>query len=197
MASVWVKRGIILASSALLIGGATLGVSYAQGTPSGPPAPGPRMEMMHQLMDKVAANLGITTDRLQEAFRSAHDELGLPDRPPGAMGRHHWRGGRDSGPGEFRRPGGDGEFRGPMAPGAFRGQDGELRGPMAGLDTVTSTLGITPQQLMQELPGKSLADVARAHNVDPSVLATALKAQADSRIDQMINTPMPERPERG
>ena len=41
-------------------------------------------------------------------------------------------------------------------------------------------------QLRQELPNRSLADVARAHNVDPSKVADALKAEASTWIDQLM-----------
>ena len=54
----------------------------------------------------------------------------------------------------------------------------------AGLDAAATALGISVDQLRQELPGKSLADVARARNVNPTTVANALKADANARIDQ-------------
>ena len=45
-------------------------------------------------------------------------------------------------------------------------------------------MNLQPDQLFQELPGKTLTDVARAQNVDPTVVANALKTQASQRIDQ-------------
>src|SRR4051812_34601285 len=135
MNTFWIKRGIIVASSALLIGGVTLGVSYAQGTPGAPPDRAPRMERMNQLMDQVAANLGVTTDRLQEAYKSARESLGMPDRSQGGMGwRGRGRGGPDGEQGArpFRRPGGEeGGFQGPMRPGGFGGPGAPMRGPAA------------------------------------------------------------------
>jgi hypothetical protein len=56
----------------------------------------------------------------------------------------------------------------------------------ASLDAAASAIGISIDQLRQELRGKSLAEVARAHNVDPSRVASALKADAAARIDQAV-----------
>jgi hypothetical protein len=52
------------------------------------------------------------------------------------------------------------------------------------LEVAARAVGISVEQLRQELPGKTLADVARSHNVDPTTLANALKADANARIDQ-------------
>src|SRR5215212_8587297 len=57
-----------------------------------------------------------------------------------------------------------------------------------GMDAVAGALNITEQQLRQELPGKSLTDVANAHGVSPSTLSTALKTQATTRIDQEVSS---------
>ncbi|NDF95843.1 MAG: hypothetical protein EB107_08425, partial [Proteobacteria bacterium] len=45
---------------------------------------------------------------------------------------------------------------------------------------------ITVDQLRTELPGKSLTDVAKAHNADPSKVKAALVAQAQTRIDDAV-----------
>ena len=56
-----------------------------------------------------------------------------------------------------------------------------------GLEAAARAIGISPDQLRQELPGKSLADVARAHNVNPTAVANALKSEASTRIDQAVS----------
>lgn len=61
------------------------------------------------------------------------------------------------------------------------------RGLGLNLETAARAMNISVDQLRQELPGKSLADVARAHNVDPSTVADALKSAAASRIDQAVS----------
>jgi hypothetical protein len=65
---------------------------------------------------------------------------------------------------------------------------GPGRGPGFSLDAAAQALGISPDQLRQELPGKSLADVARAHNVAPTTVANALKAAATTHIDQDVSS---------
>lgn len=53
-----------------------------------------------------------------------------------------------------------------------------------GLDVAAQAIGITTQQLRQELPGHSLADVAKAHGKTANDVATALKNAANQKIDQ-------------
>jgi polyhydroxyalkanoate synthesis regulator phasin len=109
------------------------------------------------------------------------------------------------GPGNGRGNGGFG----------FGGRGGLLG---AGLDAAATAIGITPDQLRTELPGKSLAQVAQAHNKSAADVATALKnaahqridaavtagkltadqanamkTQADQRIDQFVNQVVPQR----
>ncbi len=63
--------------------------------------------------------------------------------------------------------------------------------PFAGLLNVAAqALGISVDQLCHELAGSTLADVARAHNVAPDVVANALKAEAAARINTMIDNLM-------
>jgi len=47
-------------------------------------------------------------------------------------------------------------------------------------------IGITPQELRQELPGKSLAQVAQAHGKNPADVAAALTTAANERIDHEV-----------
>jgi hypothetical protein len=56
-----------------------------------------------------------------------------------------------------------------------------------GFETAARAIGISPDQLRQELPNKSLADVAKAHGVDPTVVANTLKTEATSRVDQALS----------
>lgn len=53
--------------------------------------------------------------------------------------------------------------------------------------TAADTIGITPEQLMQELKGgKSIAEVAQAHGVEPQAVIDAVVAKIDSDIDQAV-----------
>jgi hypothetical protein len=54
------------------------------------------------------------------------------------------------------------------------------------LGVAAQAIGITPQQLRTELPGKSLAQVAQAHGKNPADVATALKNAANQRIDAEV-----------
>jgi len=66
-----------------------------------------------------------------------------------------------------------------------------------GLNAAAQAIGITPDQLRTELPGKSLAQVAQAHGKSADDVATTLKnaahTQIDSHIDQLMNQVMPQR----
>jgi hypothetical protein len=109
-------------------------------------------------------------------------------------------------------PGGPRGFGGGFGPGIMR----------QGLGVAAQAIGISTQQLEQEIQGKSLADVANAHNKNPNDVATALKnaahmridqavtagrltadqgntekTQIDQRIDQLMNQTVPQRPNRG
>jgi hypothetical protein len=55
-----------------------------------------------------------------------------------------------------------------------------------GLDTAAQAIGIPADQLRQELPGKSLAQVAQAHNKQPGDVVTALQNAAHTRIDEAV-----------
>jgi hypothetical protein len=53
--------------------------------------------------------------------------------------------------------------------------------------TSADTIGIQPKDLVTELKsGKSIAQVAQEHNVDPQKVIDALVAKADGRIDQAV-----------
>jgi hypothetical protein len=50
-----------------------------------------------------------------------------------------------------------------------------------------STIGVTPQALVAELKtGKSIAQVATEHNVDPSAVVTALTSAEDAKVAQAV-----------
>jgi hypothetical protein len=154
-------RSLAALGAAVVLGGTAVGVVGAQQPPTptrtpGPAAtapatqaPGTREQAYNRLLDAVAAKLGVTGDRLRQAFDEARRELGVPERGPGGFG-------------------------------ARRGGLG------ASLDVAATALGISVDQLRQDLAGRSLADVARARNVDPNRVATALKTDAATRIDQAV-----------
>jgi hypothetical protein len=70
-------------------------------------------------------------------------------------------------------------------PGGF-GKGGPRGGRGLDLSAAATAIGITPEQLRTELPGKSLADVAKAHGKTAADVATALKNAQHTRIDQAV-----------
>jgi len=66
------------------------------------------------------------------------------------------------------------------------GRAGGPRGFGRNLDVAATAISISPAQLQQELPGKSLAQVAQAHGQNPADVATALKNAEHQRIDQAV-----------
>jgi hypothetical protein len=161
MASRSWKQLAAAGAAVLVLGGGALGVAWAQQAPATPPAQSAQatpsasdrgQDHRQAFLSALAAKLGITTDKLQQAISEVRQEQGLPSGK-GFGGRH--RGG----------------------PGMGHGM---------GLDAAAQAIGITPDQLRQELPNKSLTDVARAHNVDPGKVANALKKAANDRIDQAV-----------
>jgi transposase-like protein len=121
------------------------------------PQPGQPGARYDQFLDALARRLGVTADRLRQAIGEARQDLGLPASGPGPFGPF------DRHPGFPFGGRGFGHFS---------------------LDVAAQAIGIPAEQLRQELPGKTLADVARAHNVDPNRVADALKADAAARVDQ-------------
>ena len=110
-------------------------------------------------LNAVAGKLGVSKDRLEQAMNEATKDVGLP--PP------------------IIAPFGN---IGPGVPGAFSLR---IASPFA---SAAKALNITEEQLHNEqAAGKSLADIARAHNVDPKVVADALKAQRKSEIDKAVS----------
>ena len=154
------KRSAVAGVAALTLVGASLGVAAAQQAPTTSPSPapaaGPRQGMPGQQQ-------GDKQQRQQELIAAVAARLGIPaDRLQQAMDQTRTELGMPE-----RGPGGGGDRR--------------MGG---GLDAAAQTLGIGVDQLRQELQGKTLTQVAQAHNVDPTTVANALKTAANARIDQ-------------
>jgi len=173
--SLTLKRSVMATGAALVLAGSVAGVAGAQQTPQRTPTPSvrppgvpgtPARPNRDQFVSALAAKLGIPVDRLNQAFTDTRNDLGLKQGGPGAFG-HGGHKGR-SGPG------------GPGGPAFGR------RGFGASLDAAAQAMNITADQLRQELPGKTLTDVARARSVDPARVSAALKTAATTQIDQAV-----------
>jgi polyhydroxyalkanoate synthesis regulator phasin len=77
--------------------------------------------------------------------------------------------------------GGVGTRGGPGGPGMGPGMIGQ------GLAAAANVIGITPQELRTALPGSSLAQIAQAHGKTADQVATALKDDANKRIDAAVS----------
>ncbi len=160
MRSSSLTRTLVAGSAAVIIGGAAIGVAAAQQAPaSNNGTPTTQQNRFDQFINALAAKLNITPDTLKQDIQQVRQEQGL-NGPRG-----------DHGFGAFGRFG--------ERPGMHMALGQELQ-------VVAKTLNISVDQLRQELQGHSLADVATAHNVQPSVVADALKADVNSRIDQAV-----------
>jgi hypothetical protein len=163
------RRMILAGGAALVIGGAAVSVAAAQQAAtsagnqdvvvySASGASGDPGQRRDEWMKALATKLGISTDRLQQAIEDTTKEVGFPPPPP------------------------------LLAPSAMVGVPGamviKIASPFA---SAAKVLGITEDQLQKEqAAGKSLADIARAHNVDPKVVGDAIKAQRRADIDKAV-----------
>jgi hypothetical protein len=145
----------------LVLGGAAVGIAAAQSAPATPT--GQQGQSGYQkFVDALAKRLGVSTSDLQSKISQARTDAGFP-------AGQNFPGGPRRGPGG---PGGPGRSGfGPFG---------------AELGAAATALNITPQQLMTEIQGKSLADVASAHNVPLANVTNAIKDAAHKRIDAQV-----------
>jgi hypothetical protein len=54
------------------------------------------------------------------------------------------------------------------------------------MEIAASAIGITPEQLHEELRGSTLEAVARAHGVNPQAVASALQNNARQRLNEAV-----------
>ena len=174
-----IKRAVVAGAAALTLTGAALGVAGAQTptttqtapsqtTPSTPsqttpsqPAPGNRAPNNQGTpgQDRQA--------REQQFLAAVASKLGLStERLQQAMDQARQ------------------ELGLPEKGEGFRGGPGGRHGFGGGLDAAAQAMNLSVDQLRQELAGKTLTQVAQARSVNPTTVANALKADANTRIDQ-------------
>jgi len=156
---VTVRRGLLAGATVLVLAGSAVGIASAQTAPTPTPAAGQQRPNAQAFIDALAKRLNTTSAALQTAIGQARTDVGLP-----ADG-----GGFPFGPGGH----------GPGGPGRRGGFGGDRT-------TAAQAIGITADQLRQELPGKSLAQVAQAHGKSATDVANALKTAANQHIDQDV-----------
>ena len=162
------------AIAATLAAVAVLGITAASSTAADSPS----------LADDVAGRLGIAPERLRQAFRDAIAaridaavKVGKLTPEQGAKLKERLSNANGLGL----------RLRGRLAmkhPGLARGIHRAHR-----LGPVTTYLGVTPQELRSELrAGKSLAQIATAHEKTVDGLVDAIVAPAKARLDKAVET---------
>jgi hypothetical protein len=117
-------------------------------------------ERRAEWLKAVADKLGVTAEKLDQAIQDVAKQNGFA--PPML-------------------------FPLPVPPFIGRGEPGTFSIHIdSGFGAAARALGISEEQLRKEASSKSLTDVARAHNVDPKVVADALKAQRRTDLDTAV-----------
>jgi hypothetical protein len=152
------RQGVLAGAAVLVIGGAAAGVASAQADPT--PTPNAQSQAhsngYQAFLAALAKRLNVSPDALQQAITGARTDAGLPANAPG-FGRE---------------------------PDGGRGPRGGGFGPE--LNAAAQVIGISADQLRQELANQSLPQVAQAHSKNPADVANALKTAANQRIDQAV-----------
>jgi hypothetical protein len=156
------KRTAVAGAAAITLVGASLGVVAAQQAPTSSPSPVPAAPAAPR-QATPGQQQGDKQQREQQFLAAVAARLGIaPDRLQQAVDQTRTELGISE-----RGPGGGDHRKG------------------GGLDPAAQALGITVDQLRQELAGgRTLTQVAQARNVDPTTVANALKQAANTRIDQ-------------
>lgn len=169
------RRGLLAGAAALALSAGTVGIVAAQQDKLPRPftvrVPPPlELGARHEkLMEAVAARLGVTREQLDQAFDEARSEVGLPR-------------------GDFLLPasmaGVAGIERITLAVKPGEGKPAIYISSDTDDEAAAKAIGISVEQLRRETADKSLAEVARAHGVDPKTVVDALKADALARIEK-------------
>jgi hypothetical protein len=158
-----IKKIIAIGGAAVLLGVTAVGASLVQAQATPTPSPTQQQHPGERYLAALAARLNVSVDQLRQAMQGARQDVGLPDKPSGVPGGH-----RGGGPG-FGFGG-----RGPL--GAIMGQQ---------LQSLATLFNVTPDQLRQELPGKTLAEVAQAHGKSAQDVINVIVTTSNQQIDQM------------
>jgi polyhydroxyalkanoate synthesis regulator phasin len=173
-----------------IIGGTAV---WAQGgTQGGTPTPTPAQERCQAYETTLAQKLGISVEKLQQAQKDTVKDLidqAVKNNKLTADQATQLKQKVDAAQG-CQSPkflGGFGGFKGGGLKGGLP-KAGALRvGLQTGLDAAAKALDMTSDQLASELKsGKSIADIAKAKNVDLKVVRDAVIAAEKAAIDQAV-----------
>src|SRR5215207_4103012 len=161
------RKYLAVGGAAVVLGVAAIGASIVQAQTTPTPAPTQtqpqqqRQAAQDRYLAALAARLNVTVDRLKEAMTGARQDAGIPDRPA----------------------------RGPDGRGGKPGFGLAGRGGILGqqVDALASLFGTTSDQLRQELAGKTIAEVAQAHNKTAQDAINTIVTTSNQQIDQMAS----------
>ncbi|MGI9147857.1 MAG: hypothetical protein ACR2IK_15115, partial [Chloroflexota bacterium] len=180
-----IRRGLVVGSAVLVLGGAAVGIAAAQAQPSATPS-GQAQSGYQKFVDALAKRLNISSANLETAITQARTDAGLP----AGKGFSGGKGGR-GGPGQ----------------GVLR-VDLNAAATAIGIPAAQLRTELAGKSLAQVATdhGKTANDVATAlknaahQRIDGAVTAGRLtadqanvqKTQADQHIDQMVSQVMPQ-----
>jgi hypothetical protein len=161
-----VKKLIAAGGVLVVLGIGAVGVSVVQAQST--PTPSAQQQQGQGVRDRylqaLANRLHVTADQLKQAMQDARKDVGLPE--PGTK----------PAPGTTPGPGARGFGRGfGHGFGAFFGKEA---------DAVAALFNENRATLMNELPGKTLAEVAAAHSVSTQSVVDTIVKTANDQIDQ-------------
>jgi hypothetical protein len=186
-------RGVLVVGTAVLVTSALVaGGVLAQTPPPTPPTPGAPPSVaakpnapLETFVNKLAARLGIAPDRLTTEAKNVQKEMIDEAVAAGRISKEAADKLKERvDAGHFVWPGVG--PHGPGKPGAHGRPGAALAGLREGFTAVAGFLGVTPEDLRKELPGKSLAQVAEAHGKTRQQLIDFLVGEADKRLKQAV-----------
>jgi len=166
-----IRRIAAVGGALIVLGVAGAAVTVVQAQTAPTPTPTTRQNVGQKYTEALASRLHVTVDQLKQAMQDARKDAGLPE--PGARparGMH-----RGPGPGGQGVPGG--------RPGGFDFGFRGLLGQQA--DAVAGLFKEDRAALIAELGGKTLAEVATAHNVSTQDLVNTIVKTGNEQIDRL------------
>ncbi len=161
-----VKKLIVAGGALVVLGVAAVGVTVVQAQAT--PTPNTQQQNFRERYEQaLASRLKVTVDQLRQAMQDARKDVGLPD--PGTRPAPGFRPGPGGRPGFGRVP--------------FERGFGGFLGKEA--DAVAGLFKEDRAALLNELNGKTLAEVAAAHQVQTQTVVDTIVKTANDQIDQM------------
>jgi membrane-bound lytic murein transglycosylase B len=176
----------VLAAVGLVVGVVSSRASAQTPTPSPTATPRPGKQQLQQRLDeflnRLAQNLGVTPDRLRDALRQTAVQEVDAAQAAGRLTPEQAQRLKDAiNQGKVPFLG----LHGPLfGPGGVPGHLG--MGLSASLDQLAQFLGISPDQLRQELRNQSLAQVAQAHGKTADQLKQFILDNVRQRLNQAV-----------